>query len=131
MNKIMTNEQKYKTPDERVKAFMDFYGEQKDGICKLCMFQKNGCIGSKVSRGFLCYQNWLALPCEEEKLESCPFCGDKGEVHLIEIKDPKENFVRCARCFYTSPHCDYANEAVAAHNRVARAVRAAEKGEVK
>ena len=127
MNKIMTNEQKYKTPDERVKAFMDFYGEQKDGICKLCMFQKNGCIGSKVSRGFLCYQNWLALPCEEEKLEPCFYC--EGKLHLDD-NGPMLFYIQC-NCGYRSRDFTRRDIAIAAHNRVARAVRAAEKGDAK
>ena len=81
----MTNEQKYKTTEERV--------------------------------------NWLALE-SEEKPKPCPFCGGTTEV----ITDKQGYYgVSCIHCDYTSERYEQSIYAIAAHNRVCRAVESATK----
>lgn len=52
------------------------------------------------------------------KIESCPICGKEVRFDLGDLS------AKCVSCFYTGPTDD--NEA-AAHNRLSRIVRAAEK----
>ena len=59
----MTNEEKYKTPEERNKAFTKFCDTHS------CA---DGCPCYKG--GVACRFVWLALEAEEELL-ACPFCG--------------------------------------------------------
>ena len=115
----MTNEQKYKTAEERVNAFMAHR-------------RYKAALVAAISNKFA---HWLALEAEEEKLEPCPFCGgdcslgkDNGD-HLGN----HEYWVDCEEqgCYYRSGNAQSASDAIAAHNHMARAVRAGEKGEVK
>ncbi len=127
----MTNGQKYKTAEERVKAFGEFCKNEFCDQCNHldCKLHKQG---SEILR---CYDWWLALEFEDE-IEPCPFCGEKCELH--EIWDNEMNRsagfdVRCTMCRYRSPEASQydGSDAIAAHNRVARAVRAANGSEVK
>ena len=71
----MTNEQKYKTTEERFNAFY-----KKCGSCRVTI-----CDRIKVIN---CLNNWLTLEAEEEKTKPCPFCGGK---HLfVNIKGMKK-----------------------------------------
>ena len=71
----MTNEQKYKTTEERFNAFY-----KKCGSCRVTI-----CDRIKVIN---CFNNWLTLEAEEEKPKPCPFCGGK---HLfVNIKGMKK-----------------------------------------
>ena len=106
----MTNEQKYKTPEERVKAFLS----QREVPS----------IATVVANEFA---HWLALEAEE-KPKPCPFCGGMTEV----ITDEQGYYgVSCIHCGYTSERYEQSIYAIAAHNRVARAVEAVKKGDVK
>ena len=120
-----TNEQKYKTAEERVKAFGEFC---KNEFCNQC--NHLDCKLHKQGSAILhCYDGWLALEAEEEKPENCPFCG-KNFVSVINHKaHPNKCAVECYNreddCCYRGPFKSTEAEAIAAHNRVARAVRAA------
>ena len=104
----MTNEQKYKTAEERFNAFY-----KKCGSCRVTI-----CDRIKVIN---CLNNWLTLEAEEEKPEPCPFCGGTTEV----ITDEQGYYgVSCIHCDYTSERYEESIYAIAAHNRVARAVMA-------
>ena len=106
----MTNEQKYKTAEERINAF-----RKKCGSCRVPI-----CGSIKVIN---CLNNWLALEAEEEKPEPCFFCGNK---YLAITKDGNNLWsVSCTACLYESSHHENRDTAIAAHNRVARAVMAA------
>lgn len=113
----MTNEQKFTTVEERHKAFNRFC---KDYECKNCPLMYMGASSNT------CAFKWLALDAEEEKPEPCPFCGGKCEV--IGAIFPK---VKCSKCNYESTMDIYKEEVIAAHNRVCRAVKAYNEGEVK
>ena len=116
--------EKYKTVDERAKALRVFCNSNK--TCKRCT------LYDAIDDVRNCAFHWLELEAkEEEKPLPCPFCGDKGMVDLVKLNNPRESFVRCARCFYSSPRCDRSDEAVAAHNRLCRAVMAAKESEAR
>lgn len=110
-----TNEQRYRTAEERVNAFM------------VHRSYKAALIKSIVNK----FAHWLALEADEEKPENCPFCGKSCTAHKgIDMVRPH---VSCDNdwCGYKSAEEPTIPEAIAAHNRVARAARVAEskKGE--
>ena len=108
----MNNEQKYKTAEERVRAFLTQ--------------REVSSIATVIANEFA---HWLALEAEEEKPEPCPFCGNK---YLAITKDGNNLWsVSCTACLYESRHHADRDTAIAAHNRVARAVMAAKESEVK
>ena len=75
-----------------------------------------------------CGFKWLTLEAEEEKPNPCPFCGGMTEL----ITDEQGYYgVSCIHCDYTSERYRQSIYAIAAHNRVARAVEAVKKGETK
>ena len=116
----MTNEQKYKTAEERNDAFNEWCFNRDCETCKLKAHNFDGGDG--------CRFYWLALEAEEEKPEPCPFCGGTTEV----TKDEQGYYgVSCIHCDYTSERYEQCIYAIAAHNRVCRAVEAAKKGDVK
>ena len=114
----MTNEQKYKTAEERIKAFDDFCKGQGDR-CNYCEIARKRL---SISRRSECVVYWLALEAEEEeKPEPCPFCGNK---YLAITKDGNNLWsVSCTACLYESLHHMNRDNAISAHNSVARAVR--------
>ena len=119
----MLNQDKYKTAEERVKAFNEWC--RRKSSCGKCEFHKftRGCAGGG------CEFYWLALEAEEEKPEPCFFCGNK---YLAITKDGNNLWsVSCTACLYESRHHADRDTAIAAHNRVARAVMAAKESEVK
>ena len=117
----MTNEQKYKTPEERDNAFSEWCFNRDCKTCKLKAHNIDGDAG--------CRFYWLALEADEEKPEPCPFCGEK---HLfVDINGNNFWCVSCKSCLYKSQHNSSKEKAIAAHNRVARAVMAAKESEVK
>ena len=64
----------------------------------------------------------------EEEPKPCPFCGGMTEL----ITDEQGYYgVSCIHCDYTSERYRQSIYAIAAHNRVARAVEAMKKGETK
>ena len=64
----------------------------------------------------------------EEEPKSCPFCGGTTEV----ITDKQGYYgVSCIHCDYTSERYEQSIYAIAAHNRICRAVEAVKKGDMK
>ena len=98
----MTNEEKYKTVEERAKAFSMFCKNQ--GKCASCpVFGK---IGN-------CHFNWLAFEVDEERPEPCPFCGAK-----CEVIGAINHRVKCSECNYESTMDSDKGKVIDAHNRV-------------
>lgn len=110
----MTNEEKYKTMEERAKAFSMFC-ENQDRCTSYPAHNTIGC----------CYFRWLAFEAEEEQPEPCPFCGAK-----CEVTGAINHWVKCIECNYESTLDSDKGKAIAAHNRVCRAVRAYKEREV-
>ena len=116
----MTNEQKYKTPEERNHACSEWCFNRD---CKSCKLKAHNFDGDSECRFY-----WLALEAEEEKPEPCPFCGGETHINLGHLKAGVVHYwVDCIspECMYRSAHYTDKDTAIAAHNRVARAVRAA------
>ena len=104
----MTNEQKFTNAEERNAAYRAYITDFTKPI-----------IGQF---------EWLALEAEEEKPEPCFFCG--GECRTV-VNQYEDHVVRCDNCCYCSREFNSDSEAIAAHNRVCRAVEAVKKGDVK
>lgn len=117
----MKNGEKYKTQEERANAFAVFCGAQKCSECAM-----------HVDLPYQCAFEWLELDATEERIEPCPFCGNKCEVLMSYFEDDCV-FIRCKNedCTYLSGAADTKAAAIAAHNRVAKAVMAAKEGESK
>ena len=99
----MTNEEKYKTPEERNEAFHRFCANVND--CSICPLGK--------TPGLRCPFAWLALEAEEKPLP-CPFCGADGK-----ITELKEGGFRafCWECLSASGAYSTKADAIAAWNR--------------
>ena len=113
----MLNQDKYKTAKERVKAFLTQ--------------REVSSIATVIANEFA---HWLALEAEEEKPEPCPFCGGETHINLGHLRAGVLHYwVDCIspECMYRSAHYTDKDAAIAAHNRVARAVMAAKENEVR
>ena len=116
----MTNEQKYKTAEERIKAFLSQ--------------REVSSIATVIANEFA---HWLALEVEEEP-DPCPFCGGKCSAETVKSEDLETGEV-CSwisvlcygkdgvGCGYQSKFFVEEADAVAAHNSVCRAVEAMKK----
>lgn len=112
----MTNAEKYKTAAERAKAFEGFCHKRSCAECALEGFDKDYVVSC-------CMAFWLELEKEQEPIEPCPFCGGQIEVNK------KTNHVICTDCSYMSGDANKTIEdAIAEHNRVARAAKEAKEG---
>ena len=117
----MTNAEKYKTAEERARAFSLYCNDQDISRCP--DDRRFTC----VHRCIECFIRWLDLDAEEAKPLPCPFCGN--EVETAETLIGKKGF-SCS-CGYTSKAEFGWDAAVDAHNRVARAMMKSGKKEVK
>lgn len=104
----MLNQDRYKTAEERVKAFL---------LAKREMSSITTLIANE-------FAHWLALEVEEEQPEPCPLCGGKVVKESGKLK-----------C--TIPLCGYSilidrdpNITIAVHNQISRDIWAAKKSEV-
>ena len=129
----MTNEEKYKTVEERIKAFRNHCNPIVGHCgtrCRMSEPDKSG--GYDMMK---CFAYWLTLEAEEETPMPCPFCGGETHSNLGHLKAGVVHYwVDCISpdCMYRSAHyTDKEAEAIAAHNRVCRAVAAYNEGEVK
>lgn len=113
----ITNAMKYKTIEERVKAFGEFC---KNEFCNKC--NHTDCRLYKQGSAILhCYDGWLAFEAEDEKPEPCVYC--KSEMTPLRVGDTFR--VYCRTCGYqSSGSYETLDAAIAAHNRVCRAVKA-------
>lgn len=116
----MTNGEKFKTAKERALAFDKFCR----GQCAKCpISSRKDCNDDK------CEFIWLDLEVEEEKPMNCPFCGGECDcnchAHLFWIACNK------CDCLYESAYRDSEAEAIAAHNRVCKAIAAQNESELR
>lgn len=119
----MLNQDKFKTAEERIRAFYDWCIDIRvGGECHACKL-------SKIASHWVCFAYWLALEADEETPENCPFCGD--ECYADDGATPRVVCINKDSCCYQGAIAKNKADAIAAHNRVARAVRAAREGEVK
>ena len=104
----MTNEEKYKSIDDRVYAFRRYCAETTCPNCCIKPYEgvrRNGCVDR-------CILKWLALKAEEMKPLPCPCCGGTST--------PKHNdfyYVQCKDCGMMTGNFDTKAEAIAAWNR--------------
>lgn len=102
----MKNEELYKTPEERKKAFDVFC--HRHAICNECPAKNK--LGD-------CKFAWLTLEAERKNLFPCPFCGGKAtEIKVLDYAVA----MQCDRCHATSGIYDNKDEAIAAWNRRAK-----------
>jgi Lar family restriction alleviation protein len=111
----MTNAEKFRTPQERLKAHLEFCNEQKHCYsCELRLDNEN--CGGKV-----CVFRWLELEYKEKELKPCPFCGSKAKIVDYRPSSRPSGvtyyFVECEECFGKSVSKLKRDEAIAAWNR--------------
>ena len=107
----MTNGEKFKTAEERGKAFNAYCHSRLCADCELDGFNK--CQESS------CYFHWLELEAKEEALLPCPFCGGRAEFNKTLVEGRTDGWVQCTYCgvhFITKER----DEAIAAWNRRAK-----------
>lgn len=106
----MTNGEKFKTAQERAEAF-----------CKFCYKQTtedNGCGNCPLDKYPSCAFAWLELEAEEEKMETIEDIVDEMRQHTR---------VSAADAFYgVTEWVKLCDRIIAAHNRVAKAVKESE-----
>ena len=127
---MATNEERFRTPEERVKAFREFLRKRCGrGICEKECEVRDLCASLGYDGKFA---GWLALEAEEEKTEPCPFCGGETHINLGHLKAGVVHYwVDCIspECMYRSAHYTDKDTAIATHNRFARAARMAKESE--
>lgn len=106
----MTNEEKYKTPEERDEAFHRFC--KSVNYCRICPFGKVPILR--------CTFAWLALEAEEEKPLACPFCGGEAESEFVPLLENGYYRVHCKICRSSTRSCRTEYDAIAAWNRRAK-----------
>ena len=122
----ITNEMKYKTAEERVKAFESQHCERYSD-CAQCQYNSScgGIDGRSI--GLYIMAHWLLLEAVDyEWPMPCPFCGGECEIDgVCTNEDQSSKYVSCTndRCMYQSPIGKDESAAIAAHNRVCRAVK--------
>jgi len=110
----MTNEEKYKTPEDRLAAFREYCDRHREKF--------NGCtIGNcplRTTSTRACQFFWLALEAEEDKPLPCPFCGGEAEVvEASRLVMPRGTFVQCKNCWAFVAGFKTKTDAIAAWNR--------------
>ena len=103
----MTNEEKYRTPEDRAEACRKFCNSKQ---CNECECAKDG--RRRVS---LCEFRWLDLEAKDEKLLACPFCGST-DVKVIRATI-SGHVVTCDNCWAASRAEATRADAIAAWNR--------------
>ena len=110
----MTNEEKFKTPEERLAAFREYCDRHREKF--------NGCtIGNcplRTTSTRACQFLWLALEAEEEKPLDCPFCGGECVAHHDDERVGYAVF--CLECKANSRVYTTKADAIAAWNRRAK-----------
>lgn len=111
----MTYGEKYKTAIERTDGFKQYC---KNHECKSCpAFDDNGIVD--------CQYTWLEVKVDEEKPMNCPYCGVECVLH------GDTNQIRCCVCGYHSKYFGNRKDAIDAHNRLCKAVKAFKESKAK
>ena len=115
----MTNAEKFKTAEQRAKAFEKW--------CKNSTSQSRGpACKVDMPNCFTCQFAWLDLEAEEEKILPCPFCGGMDLV----IQDVGGFELECQGCGFHTPSYMDKEKLISEYLLVARAVMEAGKKEV-
>jgi Lar family restriction alleviation protein len=107
----MTNEEKYKTAEERKREFYAFCSTH---ICAFCKCNMD--VIDQPKEKTKCAFRWLTLEYEDE-LKPCPFCGSEASInsgtedHYVVCRNDDCAAALIARSFSS------AEEAIAAWNR--------------
>lgn len=113
----MLNSEKFKTADERARAFRSYCdGGAAQGAYKKCLDRR--CIE--------CALKWLDLEADKERPLPCPFCGGTDVV----IQDVGGFELACQGCGFHTPSYMVLEKLTSEYQRVARAVMDAGKKEV-
>ena len=121
---MATNEERFRTPEERVKAFREFLHKRCGrGICEKECEVRDLCTRLGYDGKFA---GWLTLEAEAEKPDPCPECHGRCEPMKTSVGD---FLVRCLSCYYRIGGKPTEAEVIAAHNRFARAARTAKESE--
>jgi len=99
----MTNYQRFKTPNDRIKGFRDFCSTGCENCILLDRCNGNGKCG---------WAYWLDLNVPEEKILPCPFCG--GEMGVA----CDDRVLVCTSCKYELRRQTH-EKVVSDHNAVA------------
>lgn len=111
----MKNFEKFVNVDEREKEFLLFCnGHSDDGSCVRCP------LNNKANKRLGCAYAWLDLEANEDPMP-CPFCG--SECFLKMYSEGYEVYCSEQGC-YIGKNFETGDEAIAAHNRVCKAVAA-------
>ena len=102
----MTNAEKYKTAEERIKAYASFCDNRRNCEC---------CPAHTENAYPLCIFRWLELDADKEKLLPCPFCEGKAYVYTYLLYNVQA--IRCAKCGASSGNYDTETEAIEAWNK--------------
>ena len=122
----MLNSEKFKTANERAKAFTDFCDARTCDKCEMKELPEEYTTDC-------CLAFWLELEAEEEKPLPCPFCGGNVIIEDTSTNSVNDGWcVECPKddCMYSSGIKRTRDEAISAHNRVAKAAMAAKESEV-
>lgn len=106
----MKNFEQYKTAKERFEAHQAWCNAKKS-----CVNDRCNCV--------ICAFEWLDLEAKKEKPMDCPYCGRP----ILGTRGTATTVRFVCDCGYSSRECHTIEEAIAAHNRVCRAVKAANK----
>ena len=102
----MTNEQKYKTPEERNEAFEVFCHSHRTR-CSTCKLN-NHCGNCKFE--------WLARDAADGDPMHCPFCKGATVIEEDYLYKPQRHVI-CPLCGYHSPRNIDVSEVVRVHNK--------------
>ena len=120
----MKNFEKFKTTRER---FDEFFKVCASSRCDLCKLSGNNRHGSSAE----CALAWLDLEAETEDDNPmpCPFCEGECSINTSQgrVCIECDNLI----CLYFSGSYSTKSDAIAAHNRMCKAVAAYKEGEVK
>lgn len=105
----MTNSEKFKTAEERARAFEKYCALLTCKQCEVCRKKLNHSV-------YTCLAFWLDLEAEEEKPLPRPFCGN--DVRPYDF----DGITYACECGYRSQVKSLIGEAIAAHNRLARSL---------
>lgn len=114
----MTNEQKFKTSEERSAAFDAWC--RKEEKCKKCGFETSRACA-------YCFNRWLSREADHDEVKSCPFCWSKCTVeNVCTNEDQTSKYVCCTndKCMYQSAIGKDAADAIEKHNRIRKALEA-------
>jgi Lar family restriction alleviation protein len=103
----MTNGEKFKTAEERSKAFGNYCNSQSRG-CNECPLNKFA--------GDMCRFAWLDLE-YKGKPKACPFCGGEAVIISSIHEGCEYHHVECTKCHGSSIGAILVDESIDAWNR--------------